>query len=132
VARSLSLTIVLASLALLQGCLCSDEVVRKLPSPDGLLVATQYVRKCGPVADHDTRVNLRVSREGFDSNEGVVFSVKGEQPIVFEWDGSKHLIIHCKECTRDAIHREVVRFGNVDIDFELRDSGTVPTTPAPQ
>lgn len=117
--RSALLVGSLTALLILDACLCADDVVTRVASPDGRLVATYYVRNCGATTDYVSTVNLRSTKAKFRADEGVVFTAKGEHRIGIEWTAARHLRLRCDSCKRDLIYRQVVRFGDVDIDFDL-------------
>jgi len=108
-----------AALSVLNGCICSDKVVHRVTSPDGLLIATYYVRNCGATEDFVSTVNLQSAQSKFNGGEDVLFTATGRHQIDIEWTTAKHLHLHCDSCKRDLIYREVVRIGDIDIDFDF-------------
>ncbi len=116
--RMLSLAAV-AALSVLNGCICSDKVVHRVTSPDGLLIATYYVRNCGATEDFVSTVNLQSARSRFNRSDGVLFVATGEHRIALEWSADRHLHVVCDTCKHDLIYRQVVRFGSTDVDFAL-------------
>ncbi len=108
------------TLSILQGCsLCGDEVVQRAVSPDGGLVATHYVRDCGATTDYVSILNLQPAKEKFKAEQGVLFSVKGEQRIGVQWVSPKRLQVTCRTCVHDNVYRQIVRTDGIDIEYDL-------------
>lgn len=105
----------LVACVLLPACLCSDEVVSEVTSPDGVLTATIVVRDCGATTDFTSIVNLHKRGEASDDKRGIVFVAKGRQRVFATWRNDKLLSITCESCAPTEISYEASAWGDIEI-----------------
>jgi hypothetical protein len=102
----------------LVGC-CSDRVLLRLPSPDGLVVVTLFDRDCGATADYSTNVSLGRPSDGRGNDAFFIFVAKGRREVSIRWAGAKSLYVECDRCSRDTIFRQVTTLGDIDVHYSL-------------
>jgi hypothetical protein len=114
----------LVLLPLLSCNTCSNDTILKLPSPDGLLVATAYERNCGATTDFSSIVNVQPAHDGFNPGESIVFVAEGKYALHLAWTKPRELQITCIGCIRKHIFREVSALGDIDVTYKLEPTPT--------
>jgi hypothetical protein len=121
--RQIALSLILLSNLVCCGCLtirCSDDVKANSSSPDDKYIATLYERNCGATTDFTTIVNLRSSKEKFDSEKGDIVIIEGRRQVNILWKDERTLQVECKDCrSEDMFKRESV-WGDIEILYEAR------------
>jgi hypothetical protein len=102
----------------LVGC-CSDRVLLRRPSPDGAVVVTLLDRDCGATADYSTILTVVAPSDGVKDERSFIFVAKGRKQVSVRWAGSRSLYVECGGCPRDAIFRQVVTLGEIDVHYAL-------------
>jgi hypothetical protein len=117
----------MAITAAISGCsdVCSNDVVRRVPSSDGKLEAVIFVRNCGGTADYSTQVSLlsldeKLGRTGnlfvSDSDhQKAVRYIRDSAWVDVRWLNNKHLLISYADKSR--VFKSVLRMDDVDISY---------------
>jgi hypothetical protein len=115
----------------LVGCgLCSERVLKEVPSPDGSHIVTEFERNCGAPGGFVYHVNLRESSRTFGQSnygkidEGEVFSYESGQVRMIWLDGSHLLIEH----EGDRIYSQEKSWKKIEINYKKVDRISVSLT----
>ena len=108
------------------GCssvLCTDEILQKVSSPDGVLEAVTFYEDCGAtsymtlVALGSKGENLKVARK-----EGLPFAVNGKwEEVSLHWEDRRKLVISAKVPSKYIVN-QAVRWRQVDLAYELTEA----------
>jgi len=114
------------AICLLWACgLCEDQMISEATSPDGILVATAFVRNCGATTDFSSMVSVHKKSDGFRDDRDIIFVAKGRHDIAANWNGPNTLSIRCNSCIRTEIFRQVTILGSIDIVYQLGSTSTL-------
>src|SRR5437870_13288224 len=104
--KQMHLSYLILSIILLQGCNmpfsdgCDDRITSKASSTDGKYIATLYIRNCGATTDYSSIVSIRERTSKFDgdSDQNIVFVVKGQPDVAVKWESPNKLSVQCRGC----------------------------------
>ena len=112
---------------------CSDRVVAESTDQGAQWTATLLERRCGAEAPFFTHVNLRPTGKdlntGFFSGsvtEGEVFVLEQDTAgagVTLHWKSPMALSIICPRCSPSLVKKHDERWGNVIIEYDLRNAG---------
>jgi hypothetical protein len=103
------------AVVVLASCLCSDELVTEVPSPDRALTAAYFVRDCGATTDFVTAVSVRRGRGSYKDRSAQVFVVRGRHKVSLAWTGPRTLVVECSGCERKDVVYQVTVSGDLSI-----------------
>ena len=90
---------------------CGNQVVARVPSPDGVHVAVVFVRDCGATTDYSTQVSLLDAHEAVPPERGNIFSADtdhgaapgaawGGPEVQIHWSGNSRLMLSYHRAAR--------------------------------
>ena len=107
-------------LCLVSACsTCADQVLSESASPNGVLIATSFVRNCGATTDFSSIVSLHRKSDGLGTDQDMVFVAKGRHQLSLRWSDATTLAVRCDTCSRASIFRQVAIAGDVNIDYQV-------------
>jgi hypothetical protein len=83
------------------------------------LTATVFERDCGATTDYSTIVSLGTPTDGIRDDRFIIFIAKGRKDVSVKWAGPKSLYVECDGCSRDAIFKQVITVGGIDVHYSL-------------
>jgi hypothetical protein len=97
---------------------CGNEVVERLPSPDGMREAVVFTRNCGATTDYSTQVSILPAGGVLPDRPGNTYVTAHPTRVEVTWEGS-HVAVIRRAVTGTTEQAEVggiqVRF--LDLEF---------------
>jgi len=107
-------------LCLVSACsTCSDQVLSESTSPNGVLIATSFVRNCGATTDFSSIVTVHRKSDGLGSNQDMVFVAEGRHQLSLNWSDATTFAVKCDTCSRASIFRQVAIVGDININYQV-------------
>jgi hypothetical protein len=96
---------------------CEYAVEREARSPDGLLIATAYIRYCGSIGGSTTVIQLRRTQDAFhpESSSGVVVQMVEWADLGADWSDNGSLTVTCGPCNPGRVLSVTHRWNGVAV-----------------
>jgi len=101
------------------GCLLSSSNIVVDHVSNSEYTATLSRRNTGAMSKGSTLVSLRLNSVPDNDTHGlIVLDVFGAEPVEMKWTGLHNLALSCTSCTPQDVNGEVVKAGDVTINYD--------------